>query len=1019
MFGQQFQSPAKVFALLKSRIQSGDQMTCGIQEEHSAQVKRAVLRRTDNIWETDELHHTFGELEAWTFSPVKSPKKSLGYSYSDYNSEEAELPHATNTLNGFKSPMGQLMDSTPMFLLRTHPRSTREPRQIVDKSDDRLEEQISPVSIFSPLRMKLRKRKVDKQDINKVCTKVTSDSVDVDMETAVGCSYTPTKNTYRMNRCSVSLEKLMSPAKIFVRMKESVNRRELEQDSEECQELSELMDGAGYECHSKADKMEECNVLRRGPAVEIPFTQELADGQPDTLIPKEDSSAAIALKHILFDPILLNRPSISIPKNKKWPNFTKAPSESAIKLQEWFLRKNRNGMFVEGTRMDNRTQWNSNIIVERVSRTMLKTLSGNVYILVGKMKQNEKSVLDFPRWLLRKFTHGFPANWKELFEKFLSELEGKEKVSTEKRSKITRTTTETSALPRMKINKENAVNTTHSICASAAQMTRSGRVIKPPLDYWKGGRVFLDADMNVTIFDCYSTSRHSTDDSTVESTEKSKKTDQVFPLNGKDHKQHKSTRDSVQPAPPTKAKKPRHKHGQVEIQHEETTSVSTKTAVTRRSRQTAGSGQKSSTENALPSRKPEKLPLEGSKAKVCNTRQMRSRGKIAPPPFLAVNDKLSESEDQQQQEENKRRTNHTGESTMNAMPSQRKAKTLAVQKSRKEALNAPPLKRSERKHTPTHFYAVGAKLSETSSLEEEVVPKKRKKPCKRAARQQSQKPQTRSLKPLSPAKTSTKLTQSKKKTSRGLTIVTPQGQDEDEWTQDERAKLQQAVSTYPSHVAFYWEKVAMMVGTRSAEECRKTDLALGDCRTPAKRTRGKRKKKAEPPKATDNAIISRGIRTFKRKQQVRQFLQTMPKENTYDAFSAIQNKRFEIPALCLDEDQDFEINTLEPVTPVSLHLPQAKTPRCLHTTLGTVHSPNRNSEDKYAFQFQKAITQNRVNKRKKVPAKMFLPTPLPKQKMKRLEDTGNDSFVVWEMFPDKDATLSDSGEEEDFYFSND
>lgn len=31
---------------------------------------------------------------------------------------------------------------------------------------------------------------------------------------------------------------------------------------------------------------------------------------------------------------------------------------------------------------------------------------------------------------------------------------------------------------------------------------------------------------------------------------------------------------------------------------------------------------------------------------------------------------------------------------------------------------------------------------------------------------------------------------------------------------------------------------------------------------------------------------------------------------------------------------------------------------------------------------------------------------------------GNDSFVIREMFPEKAAMLSDSGEEEDFYFSD-
>lgn len=37
-------------------------------------------------------------------------------------------------------------------------------------------------------------------------------------------------------------------------------------------------------------------------------------------------------------------------------------------------------------------------------------------------------------------------------------------------------------------------------------VSRSGRLIKPPLEYWKGGRVILDAHMNVTIHECYDTS---------------------------------------------------------------------------------------------------------------------------------------------------------------------------------------------------------------------------------------------------------------------------------------------------------------------------------------------------------------------------------------------------------------------------------------------------------------------------------------------------------------------------------
>lgn len=42
--------------------------------------------------------------------------------------------------------------------------------------------------------------------------------------------------------------------------------------------------------------------------------------------------------------------------------------------------------------------------------------------------------------------------------------------------------------------------------SSSTKVSRSGRVIKPPLEYWKGGRVILDAHMNVTIHECYDTS---------------------------------------------------------------------------------------------------------------------------------------------------------------------------------------------------------------------------------------------------------------------------------------------------------------------------------------------------------------------------------------------------------------------------------------------------------------------------------------------------------------------------------
>lgn len=47
---------------------------------------------------------------------------------------------------------------------------------------------------------------------------------------------------------------------------------------------------------------------------------------------------------------------------------------------------------------------------------------------------------------------------------------------------------------------------------------------------------------------------------------------------------------------------------------------------------------------------------------------------------------------------------------------------------------------------------------------------------------------------------------------------------------------------------------------------------------------------------TQHPVITAGVGTFKRKQQVREFLEAMPREDVDDIFSSayMQNKRFEV-----------------------------------------------------------------------------------------------------------------------------
>ncbi|XP_057715543.1 mis18-binding protein 1 [Corythoichthys intestinalis] len=987
-----FQSPAKVFARLKSKVQSEEQMACGV--------------------------HTF-----------ISPRKNL-------------------------------MESTAVFPLRTRtdPRSTTESNGhcgtplkttlYVASSEEELSPlgvSMSPVSKSSTVRMNLRKRKAE-QEINKVCSRtvVTSESrSDNKGNTGVGL-FTPRKA--RMEGCVVSLEKLNTP-KVFAYMKQKVSRGVLEQDSHDFIETGESPDGVFYAsdgCHSNVDKIDKNNALRCGPQILV--TQDTLEFPNGESHPEKASLPAVESEHFLLeDPILLTSPSISIPRNnsvlmkKKWPNFPAVPATKTVSLEQWFLRRNRNGLFVEGIRIDNKTTWNSNIIIERHSSTVLKTITDSIYNLVGKMKLDVDS--DLPPWFLRMFVNGFPANWKKLFKKCSSELKQKGKENTENRSKTAGTTTTkmSDLKTRKKTPEQNTVNTsefkpetpTDNTFHLTGKVTRSGRMVKPPLEHWKGGRVFLDRDMNVVVFEGYNTSIFCSD----ESMDKSKGISRTFLLSDEGHTQHKPSRDGVQLAPLTKVQTPLRKHSQVHP--DENPSILIKGKVKGQNRHNPSSKEKLSKDKPLPSSKPKNLPVERSKTKIRNAPPLKRSGrKQTPNHSYTDDDSFIESEEQQQEDETQ-----TGEemSHKNTTKSRHKPKKFPVPESKTEVFNATPFTRSRRKCTPpmgTGFYAE-VSLSEgeerqyrrtivsdeqsdfENTLEQEEARKvpntKWKKRGKRRPVKQSRESQCENIKPLSHTKTSKKSTHLKKKLGRGHDLSLDS--EEDEWTRDEQEKLQQALKRYPPHVPMYWQKVAKMVGTRSAEECHNKDLSNKDMSfqdiTPVKTMQEKQKKKTGAQKAKDIPLISAGIKTFKRKQQVRQFLEEMPKENTSDAFSAPQSYRFKLPSTLSDEE-DFSMGNPEPLTPLSQYFPQVKTPRG-ELAASTMYTPNRNEEDKYAFKLRKMVNQNQVNGRKQNRKH----TPSVKPTMKPLKNQANDSFIVWEMFPEKPAVLSDSSEDEDYYFSDD
>ncbi|TKS86593.1 Mis18-binding protein 1 [Collichthys lucidus] len=949
------ESPAKVFAKLKSKVQKEELWS--VRERHRAEL-RTPRKTSESTWtdEPKENHRTPRKTSesTWTDEPKenhRTPRKTSGSTWTDEPKENHRTPRKTFgstwtdepkdnrrfgshrdeaqalTLSPISSPQktfgyadtsstqrqrkGAFMESTamsqPSFLvnrkqIHTDPPQFRDmggfnassttPVKIQPVNNDSVGEEFeeaSPAFKFSPMKRRLRKRQWEPLEVNTVSSSTKEFSSEAtsqarEMETSsafreddthieacmedLGPVRGFTAEPSEMNPPPRSIAK---KSKMFAYMKERENKSE-QQDVQKVSsstrdlfgdDVNSSRDTPHSTDHSTGETEDVTPSVSQSvsPAtqsgVDSADSQSYTDPSEDTLIP-----AVQAQPILLEDPLVLNSPRVSIPKTNnavfkrnKWPQ-RKFPSESVVYLKKWFLRRGPTGMFVDGIHREDNIPWNSNIIVERFSNYVLKTVTGKVYILVGKMNLGVDSGL--PKWFLKKFLNGFPPNWKELYEKFLSESsegQGREtKMNSEAKDIKAKTKSEASSTNiSMKRHNEKTFKTP-DFCPpaslSSAKVSRSGRVIKPPLEYWKGGRVTLDAHMNVTVHECYDTTICNPEVTTQVSARASQKPARVFLPCSEGRKQCEPSSDEQASAPVRKVKA-----------------------------------------------------------------SVRNRNRVKAKP----DDKPTYSPE-------------------------------------------PPV--------------------ETLSSPEE---------CKKQA-------------------------------DKGKNKLIPQEQAEDKWTETELMKLQEAVSFYPKNIAGYWAKVAKVVGTRSAEECHNQHTAHGSSEAPTSKAKKPKKNKVEAPKntVTDHPVISARVGTLKRKQQVREFLETMPKENVDDVFSSayMQNKRFEIPSMCPSEDQDFSLSDMEPLTPMSTRFPEIKTPQCLHITPGMMGSPNRSNNDKYVYQLQKRMKKKQFNACKQASSsKNFSPTPSVKRTMKRCVNTENDAFVVWEMFPGKDEALSESGEE-DFYFAD-
>ncbi|NXM65787.1 M18BP protein, partial [Serilophus lunatus] len=99
--------------------------------------------------------------------------------------------------------------------------------------------------------------------------------------------------------------------------------------------------------------------------------------------------------------------------------------QKSIFLKSWRIQvmDGNTDICVEGKRKDRRGQlWHSGAVRERLAPNQVRTASGNLYILQGRVDSAAMKREGFPYSFIKRFTFGFSRRWKEYVEEFLEEI---------------------------------------------------------------------------------------------------------------------------------------------------------------------------------------------------------------------------------------------------------------------------------------------------------------------------------------------------------------------------------------------------------------------------------------------------------------------------------------------------------------------------------------------------------------------------------------------------------------------
>ncbi|XP_017514969.2 mis18-binding protein 1 isoform X1 [Manis javanica] len=754
-----------------------------------------------------------------------------------------------------------------------------------------------------------------------------------------------------------------------------------------------------------------------------------------------------------------------------------------VQLQEWMIKiiNDNTAICVEGKLIDiTNIYWHSNAIIERIKHNKLRTLSGNIYILKGMIDQISMKEAGYPNYIIRKFMFGFPEKWKDYIDNFLEQLRACENEGKARQKQKTRRfvsdvqksmkndvgENQTDVLQRASTTYDldcdhlELKNSKHSRLPGATELNvcHSNHQNKPPLR-------LRDDQISNTI-----QNGEEYDFSNEELTGEYKKLSKKLKNCGrrtnkrinKSQKQERTEESSVPIDILTSREQffSDEERKYMAVKQKEAyilvTPLKSKKMIEQKCmKYNLSSGTiKAVTDFALPKHQKEsKSDFNETKSSINkptktseNTfeynvgHKSKNKEDCSECDLLTVNQKIEICSPEKEQTvtsdfkkdtrllsklkiENKGTMSfykHQPSSDLCSEESEtekemrRKAGIVKKTRTRNTKETVAPLRKSTRNTTRK---IPGISESETEESENEFHIKQKKARC--SAKENFHKYGIRNEFPIIEVMGSDKTNRHFLKSLTGLI------QDE-EWNEKELQRLHCAFASLPKHKPGFWSDVAMAVGSRSAEECQRRYME-------DPRGRGSQKhvteKKPVNPKGQGNIgdadknqtiKITAKVGTLKRKQQMRDFLEQLPKDDHDDFFSTtpLQNQRVLLPSFQDSQEENDILPDMDrnPTTPSSVIFPLAKTPQCHHVSPGMLASINRADCDKYVFRMQKTHKSKGGivwgNVRKKAVETDF---STPRRKIPFNKEFGEKSGIG-KLFTNAMESLDE--EEKDNYFSN-